>query len=428
MMAREKLGWLITCLIVLACGCGGGGQTSPATTSAAPVVAPAITAQPVSQSTPMGLAATYSVTATGTAPQYQWSRNGVVISGANESQYVTPATGLDDTGASFTVTVSNSAGTTTSDAATLTVTARAPKTGDLRFQLVDAAQTVNGYGIGTAFQSSALIGGEQTFNGSIGTPLHAGPGDCAKPPVTNGTGCAWLFSVVSLASSLGANASGFTSGYASDSYANFQSDMQSWPWQNSTVGNGVLPFASASVVTSIDFEPDNVLFGLSWIQSSQQSGFQPTVQTVAPADLQAAATTAGANSQVITAISYNAGAYNAGATPAAITFLSYGWQADTSTIYEAQVATVSPANAATAAANLASQGYVITAIGLADSAADIVLVGTRVQGDTMPRPFMSTAVANNPTVFQQGYAMVGTINYPSPTVANTYATIILAER
>jgi hypothetical protein len=79
--------------------------------------------------------------------------------------------------------------------------------------------------------------------------------------------------------------------------------VQSWPWQNSTVGNGVLPFASSSVVTSIDFEPDNVLFGLSWIQSSQQSGFQPTVQTVAPADLQAAATTAGANSQVITAIS-----------------------------------------------------------------------------------------------------------------------------
>jgi hypothetical protein len=46
----------------------------------------------------------------------------------------------------------------------------------------------------------------------------------------------------------------------------------------------------------------------------------------------------------------------------------------------------------------------------------------------MPRPFMSTAIANDPTVFQQGYAMVGTIDYPSPTVANTYATIILAER
>jgi hypothetical protein len=387
MMAREKLGWLFSGLIVLTGGCGGGGETSPATTSAVPA-----------------------------------------IPGATASQYVTAATGFDDTGASFTVTASNSAGTATSDAATLTVTARAPQTGDLRFQLVDAVQTVNGYGIGTSFQSSALVGGEQTFNGSIGTPLHAGPGDCANPPVTNGTGCVWLFSVVSLPTSLGTNASGFASGYASDSYANFQSDMQSGPFHGPAPGNGVLPFASSSVVTSIDFEPDNVLFGLSWIQSSQQSGFQPTVQTVAPADLQAAATAAGANSQVITAISYNSGASNSGVNPAAITFLSYGWQADTSTIYEAQVATASPANAAAAAANLASQGYIITAIGLADSAADIVLVGTRVQGDTMPRPFMSTAIANDPTVFQQGYAMIGTIDYPSPTVPNTLATIVLAER
>lgn len=46
----------------------------------------------------------------------------------------------------------------------------------------------------------------------------------------------------------------------------------------------------------------------------------------------------------------------------------------------------------------------------------------------MPRPFMSAAVANDPTVFQQGYAMIGTIDYPSPTVPNTYATIVLAER
>jgi hypothetical protein len=160
MMAREKLGWLFSGLIVLAGGCGGGGETSPATTSAAPVVAPAITAQPVSQSTPMGLTASYSVTATGTAPQYQWSKNGVAIPGATASQYVTAATGFDDSGASFTVTASNSAGIATSGAANLTVTARAPKTGDLRFQLVDAVQTVNGYGIGTSFQSSALVGGE----------------------------------------------------------------------------------------------------------------------------------------------------------------------------------------------------------------------------------------------------------------------------
>ena len=423
-MTREKLGWLCSGLIVLASGCGGGGGQAPATaTSPPPAVAPAITAQPVSQSVPMGLTATYSVTATGTAPQYQWSRNGVAIPGANQSQYVTPATGFDDTGASFTVTATNSAGTATSDAATLTVTARAPKPGDLRFQLVDADLTVNGYWNAGTGLSTTLIRGEQTFTGSLGTPLQAGPGYCDDPPETNGTGCAWFFTVAPLAASLGANASGFTSGYASETYADFPSDVQSWP--NSSLGNGILPFSSSSVVTSIDFEPANVLFGLSWIQSSQQSGFQLAVQTVAPADLQAAATAAGANSQVITAISYDPGSnYSAG-----ITFLSYGWQTDTSTVYEAQVMTVSPANAATAAASLASQGYIITALGLADSAADIVMVGTRVQGDTMPRPFMSSTDSNSSTtIFQQGYAIVGIVSYPSPTVANTYVATLLGER
>jgi hypothetical protein len=269
------------------------------------------------------------------------------------------------------------------------------------------------------------VGGEE-FNASIGTPLFAGPGYCANPPQNTGMGCEWSYEVVPLAASLGANAYAFSSGYASDLYANLQSDVQSWPWMSATSGPlvGTAPFTSSSVVNSIDFEPANILFGLSWIQSSQQTGFQMTLFTVAPADLQSTATTEGANGHVITAISYDAGANS---TPG-ITFLSYGSQADTTTIYEAQVATATPTNAAAAAANLASQGYIITALGLADSTADIVMVGTRVQGDTMPRPFISTSDANNSPMFQQGYATVGIVTYPSPTTANTDITTFLGER
>src|SRR6266404_4303187 len=84
--------------------------------------APSITAQPASQTVTAGQTATFSVAATGTAPlTYQWNKNNVAISGANSSAYTTAATTSSDNGAQFTVTVSNAAGTITSNPATLTV-------------------------------------------------------------------------------------------------------------------------------------------------------------------------------------------------------------------------------------------------------------------------------------------------------------------
>jgi hypothetical protein len=87
-------------------------------------VAPSITAQPASKTITASQTATFSVTATGTAPlSYQWHKNGTAISGATSSSYTTPAETTSDSGAQFTVVVSNSAGSVTSNAATLTVTA-----------------------------------------------------------------------------------------------------------------------------------------------------------------------------------------------------------------------------------------------------------------------------------------------------------------
>ena len=84
--------------------------------------APAITTQPASQTVTAGQSATFSVADTGTAPlTYQWTKNGVAISGANSSSYTTPATATTDKGSQFGVTVSNTAGSVTSSAAVLTV-------------------------------------------------------------------------------------------------------------------------------------------------------------------------------------------------------------------------------------------------------------------------------------------------------------------
>ena len=96
-------------------------------TVSALAVAPSITSQPTNQTVTAGQTATFTVVATGTAPlSYQWNKNGAAISGATSATYTTPATTSSDSGAKFTVVVSNSAGSITSNAATLTVNGGVP--------------------------------------------------------------------------------------------------------------------------------------------------------------------------------------------------------------------------------------------------------------------------------------------------------------
>src|SRR5205823_2457101 len=91
--------------------------------NAAPL-APTITTQPAKIGRAAGQTATFTVTATGTAPlSYQWQRNGTAIGGATAASYTTPATTASDSGAQFTVVVSNAVGSVTSNAAALAVNA-----------------------------------------------------------------------------------------------------------------------------------------------------------------------------------------------------------------------------------------------------------------------------------------------------------------
>jgi hypothetical protein len=105
-------------------------------------ISPSISAQPANQSVNVGQTATFSVVAAGTAPLgYQWQKNQANISGATSASYTTPATSASDNGATFDVIVSNSAGSVTSNSATLTVAPVTPTGTDVTTYHNDVGRT-----------------------------------------------------------------------------------------------------------------------------------------------------------------------------------------------------------------------------------------------------------------------------------------------
>src|SRR5207249_3376863 len=93
-------------------------------TESGAAVAPTITTPPANQTVTAGQTATFTVVAGGTAPlSYQWQKSGVNIAGATSASYTTQVTTTTDSGSTFDVVVTNTAGTVTSAAATLTVNA-----------------------------------------------------------------------------------------------------------------------------------------------------------------------------------------------------------------------------------------------------------------------------------------------------------------
>ncbi len=102
-------------------GCGGGMSSSSAPAASA-AGAPAIMTHPESKIVAPGQTATFSATATGNGPlSYRWLRNGTAISGATSDSYTTSPVTVADNGATFRIVISNSAGSVTSNPATLLV-------------------------------------------------------------------------------------------------------------------------------------------------------------------------------------------------------------------------------------------------------------------------------------------------------------------
>src|ERR1700687_382400 len=183
---------LVLLIVFAAFGYGCGGSSSPPP----PVVAPSIGAQPQSQTVTAPATATFSVSATGTTPlSYQWNKNGTVVSGATSSTYTTPATTSADDGAKFTVVVTNSAGSVTSNSAILMVNA-APAP-DLSINLTESTNFMAGssgsYTIAVKNVGNAATTGTVTVTDSLPAAMtmtgNAALGWSCTPPPAQTVSC-----------------------------------------------------------------------------------------------------------------------------------------------------------------------------------------------------------------------------------------------
>lgn len=369
-------------LLALIClGCSPG----PADRPGPPQTAPVINLQPASQDITIGQATTFRVGAVGAEPlTYQWKWNGMAVEGANATTFTTPAAVSSDHQTALTVTVTNPHGTVTSAPAVLAVAGspRPPKAGDLRFKDVCA------FPFPLAPRDYFNINGLYyiAYPNTVGVPLSVGsPGPAV--PSGNPINVYWSFDV----SILPEGAPRRTTSYQSGRLNELTADL------GTLAGPG-------NMIASLDLCDGQNAYGLSNIQTSAAHGFLPATRRLPVEDLQAAATQEGQLSRVITAVARTAGQ---------ALFISYGWQEDTTTLYEARVATATLATIGSEASALAEQGYIITAFG-GTSQDGYVLVGTRVQGDTMPRPLAWVTWPHGPSM-GRGYAVVGRVYGTSPS-------------
>ena len=350
----------LTSLLLLALGCGSS-QNQTGTSSKLSIYGP-----PSNVTTPLGQTATFEVFASGPgALTYQWKRSNVAISGANQSSYTTPPVAASDTGTAYSVIVSDGKSSITSAPATLTVGPRSPLADDLRFQQVDSpAGAIQGY-----TEPIQLIYPDGVYYPvAIGSPLRMGLGQCV-PGVAQD--CWWDYDIWPTPTS-----EPVSTLYWIDKYTNLATDL-------SSVGTPFLDMGGNStgniVVTSLDIETDEDVFAASLVKGPA-GGFDMQYQTASLQDLPSAIANDGASGRVVTAISFNDATGD-------VVFLSYGWTSAANTAYDTEVQTVPYDDIGSAATTLASQGYILTAFG-GNGPDGYILVGTKVQGDTLPRPIM----------------------------------------
>ena len=153
-------------------------NTVTLTVNAPAPTAPTITQQPANATVTAGQPATFTVTATGSAPlAYQWFFNGTAA-GTNSSTYTISQTTIGQSGAQIYVTVTNAVNTATSQTVTLTVNAVQTSTVNVLTYHNDVARTgqnLNESILTTANVTSAdfgLVGNLSVDAGVDAEPLY----------------------------------------------------------------------------------------------------------------------------------------------------------------------------------------------------------------------------------------------------------------
>jgi hypothetical protein len=348
--------------------------------------APAITTQPASAVIPLDSSATLLVSATGTGPlTYQWSLNGSAISGANSATLTTAALQLSDSGDKFSVTVSNAYGSATSSIASITIGPRSPAQRDLRFKHVQVASSLTGLLVtGVIATIPGNASAIQTPD-DLGAPLSVGNQNCGT--IDGVTSCAW--SVQEFAAPAGVP--GFNSSYGVDLPTNLGGDLAS--------------LGGNSVMTSLDEQTESGLADDIFAYSVEtdptvSSGFTLERAQATNATLATTVSAMPAKGVVVTAVSAN--------SSGGIDLVGYAWTGNAGTAYDAQTVLTSYASVGSQALGLAQEGYIVTAVGTAD-ANQVLLAGTKVHGDTLPRNLFYSSQEGNGGTSSSGQIVVGNV-------------------